>query len=186
MVQRYNLYLQCPTISDSLENLDALNVSDFIKFSQRGIEKENLRSSKCSISLKAHPKLMAILTNFALPRLSEALIELVTDPNKDLNKCLKELEDIVYFCLKNTDEDFWPASIPMSIENEATIPIADYGNTNSGKLKKLYRVGLSYRYGSMMQTVSGIHYNFSFDDQLFENWAKRDGETLREFKDKNI
>ncbi|MDA9705391.1 glutamate--cysteine ligase [SAR86 cluster bacterium] len=171
---------------DSLENLDALNVSDFIKFSQRGIEKENLRSSNCSISLKAHPKAYgSSLTNSRITTdFSEALIELVTDPNKDLNKCLKELEDIVYFCLKNTDEDFWPASIPMSIEDEALIPIADYGNTNSGKLKKLYRVGLSHRYGSMMQTVSGIHYNFSFGDELFENWAKKDGETLREFKDK--
>ena len=171
---------------NSLENLDALNVSDFIKFSQRGIEKENLRSSNCSISLKAHPKAYgSSLTNSRITTdFSEALIELVTDPNKDLNSCLKELEDIVYFCLKNTDEDFWPASIPMSIEDEASIPIADYGSTNSGKLKKLYRVGLSQRYGSMMQTVSGIHYNFSFDDQLFEKWAKTEGETLREFKDK--
>ena len=41
---------------NSLENLDALKVSDFIKFSQRGIEKENLRSSSRSISLEAHPK----------------------------------------------------------------------------------------------------------------------------------
>ena len=171
---------------DSLENLDALNVSDFIKFSQRGIEKENLRSSNCSISLKAHPKAYgSSLTNSRITTdFSEALIELVTGPNKDLNNCLKELEDIVYFCLKNTDEDFWPASIPMSIEDEATIPIADYGNSNSGRLKKLYRVGLSHRYGSMMQTVSGIHYNFSFDDRLFEQWAKKEGEKLREFKDK--
>ena len=171
---------------DSLENLDALNVSDFIKFSQRGIEKENLRSSNRSISLRTHPKAYgSSLTNSRITTdFSEALIELVTGPNKDLNNCLKELEDIVYFCLKNTDEDFWPASIPMSIEDEATIPIADYGNSNSGRLKKLYRVGLSHRYGSMMQTVSGIHYNFSFDDRLFEQWAKKEGEKLREFKDK--
>ena len=171
---------------NSLENLDALNVSDFIKFSQRGIEKENLRSSNRSISLRAHPKAYgSSLTNSRITTdFSEALIELVTGPNKDLNNCLKELEDIVYFCLKNTDEDFWPASIPMSIEDEATIPIADYGNSNSGRLKKLYRVGLSHRYGSMMQTVSGIHYNFSFDDRLFEQWAKKEGEKLREFKDK--
>ena len=171
---------------NSLENLDALNVSDFIKFSQRGIEKENLRSSSRSISLEAHPKAYgSSLTNSRITTdFSEALIELVTSPNEDLNSCLKELEDIVYFCLKNTDDDFWPASIPMSIEDESTIPIADYGNTNSGKLKKLYRVGLSHRYGSMMQTVSGIHYNFSFDDRLFEEWAKKEGEKLREFKDK--
>ena len=67
------------------------------------------------------------------------IIELVTSPNKDLKSCLKELEDIVYFCLKNTDDDFWPASIPMSIEDESGIPIADYGSSNSGRLKKLYR-----------------------------------------------
>ena len=171
---------------NSLETLDALNVSDFIKFSQRGIEKENLRSSSRSISLEAHPKAYgSSLTNSRITTdFSEALIELVTSPNEDLNSCLKELEDIVYFCLKNTDDDFWPASIPMSIEDESTIPIADYGNNNSGKLKKLYRVGLSHRYGSMMQTVSGIHYNFSFDDRLFEEWAKKEGEKLREFKDK--
>jgi glutamate--cysteine ligase len=160
---------------NSLEDLDSLNLSDFIKISQRGIEKENLRSNNSSISLRAHPKAYgSSLTNSRITTdFSEALIELVTGPNKDLNNCLKELEDIVYFCLKNTDEDFWPASIPMSIEDEATIPIADYGGTNSGKLKKLYRVGLSHRYGSMMQTVSGIHYNFSFDDRLFEQWAKK-------------
>ncbi len=171
---------------NSLEDLDSLNLSDFIKISQRGIEKENLRSNNSSISLEPHPKVYgSSLTNSRITTdFSEALIELVTGPNKDLNNCLKELEDIVYFCLKNTDEDFWPASIPMSIEDEATIPIADYGNSNSGRLKKLYRVGLSHRYGSMMQTVSGIHYNFSFDDRLFEQWAKKEGEKLREFKDK--
>ena len=171
---------------NSLENLDSLNLSDFIKISQRGIEKENLRSNNCSISLAPHPKIYgSSLTNSRITTdFSEALIELVTNPNRDLKSCLKELEDIVYFCLKNTVEDFWPASIPMSIDDESAIPIADYGHSNSGKLKKLYRVGLSHRYGSMMQTVSGIHYNFSFDDQLFEEWSNKEGEALREFKDK--
>ena len=84
---------------NSLENLDTLNVSDFMKFSQRGIEKENLRSNNCSISLSAHPKAFgSSLTNSRITTdFSEALIELVTDPNKDLNDCLKELEDIIYF-----------------------------------------------------------------------------------------
>ena len=67
----------------------------------------------------------------------------------------------------------------MSIKDESEIPIADYGRSNSGKLKKLYRIGLSQRYGSMMQTVSGIHYNFSFDDHLFQEWAKKEGQSLR-------
>ena len=134
---------------NSLEDLDSLNLSDFIKLSRRGIEKENLRSNNSSISLEPHPKVYgSSLTNSRITTdFSEALIELVTSPNKDLKSCLKELEDIVYFCLKNTDDDFWPASIPMSIEDESAIPIADYGNSNSGRLKKLYRVGLSQRYG---------------------------------------
>ena len=171
---------------NSLEYLDSLNLSDFIKISRRGIEKENLRSNNCSLSLEPHPEVYgSSLTNSRITTdFSEALIELVTSPNKDLKSCLKELEDIVYFCLKNSEEDFWPASIPMSIEDESAIPIADYGHSNSGKLKKLYRLGLSHRYGSMMQTVSGIHYNFSFDDQLFEEWANKEGEILREFRDK--
>ena len=171
---------------NSLEDLDSLNVSDFINLSRRGIEKENLRSSNCSISMDPHPKAYgSSLTNSRITTdFSEALIELVTSPSGDLNSCLRELEDIVYFCLKNTNEDFWPASIPMSIKDESEIPIADYGHSNSGKLKKLYRIGLSQRYGSMMQTVSGIHYNFSFDDHLFQEWAKKEGQSLREFKDK--
>ena len=60
----------------------------------------------------------------------------------------------------------------------------DFVSSNERKIKKLYRVGLSHRYGSMMQTVSGIHYNFSYDNHLFEEWAKKEKQTLREFKDK--
>ena len=54
--------------------------------------------------------------------------------------------------------------MPCSIRDESKIRIANYGTSNSGKLKELYRIGLSYRYGSMMQCVSGIHYNFSLAD----------------------
>ncbi|MCP5732453.1 glutamate--cysteine ligase, partial [Klebsiella pneumoniae] len=32
----------------------------------------------------------------------------------------------------------------------------------------LYRHGLGIRYGRRMQTISGVHYNVSFPDTLFE------------------
>ena len=65
---------------NSLDDLDSLNLSDFIKISQRGIEKENLRSNNSSISLRAHPKAYgSSLTNSRITTdFSEALIELVT------------------------------------------------------------------------------------------------------------
>ena len=76
----------------------------------------------------------------------------------------------------NAKEHFW-------LENEDSIRLADYGTSNSGLLKTLYRSGLSYRYGSMMQTVSGIHYNFSFSDEFFE--SIRGEEDLQTFKNKS-
>ena len=51
--------------------------------------------------------------------------------------------------------------MPCAFQNEQEIRIAEYGETNSGMLKHIYRKGLRLRYGSIMQCVSGIHYNFS-------------------------
>ncbi len=41
------------------------------------------------------------------------------------------------------------------------IPIGRYGSSNVGRAKTVYRIGLAHRYGRRMQTISGIHYNFS-------------------------
>ena len=43
-----------------------------------------------------------------------------------------------------------------------SIPIARYGRSNIGRMKEVYRRGLGYRYGRMMQAISGVHYNYSF------------------------
>ncbi len=36
-----------------------------------------------------------------------------------------------------------------------------YGSSNIGRAKSVYRMGLGHRYGRRMQTISGIHYNWS-------------------------
>ncbi len=152
----------------------------------RGIEKESLRVSRENTIAKTnHPKsLGSALTNrYITTDFSEALLELITPPQSSIEEVLKNLSEICKFTIEETPEIIWPSSIPCKIDDEDSIRLADYGTSNSGLLKTLYRSGLSYRYGSMMQTVSGIHYNFSFSDSFFE--SLRGKEELRNFKNKS-
>ena len=51
--------------------------------------------------------------------------------------------------------------MPCNLPADEAIPVGRYGTSNVGRAKTVYRMGLSYRYGRRMQTISGIHYNFS-------------------------
>ena len=51
--------------------------------------------------------------------------------------------------------------MPCNLPGDEAIPLGRYGTSNVGRAKTVYRMGLSYRYGRRMQTISGIHYNFS-------------------------
>lgn len=67
------------------------------------------------------------------------------------------------------DEKLWPLSMPCMLDDEEeNIRLAQYGSSNIGKFKTLYRRGLGVRYGRRMQTISGVHYNISFPDEVFE------------------
>lgn len=70
------------------------------------------------------------------------------------------------------DEIILNTSMPLSA-NESEIQEANFGNSNSGQMKRVYRKGLSARYGKIMQIISGIHYNFSFDKKLIESIADK-------------
>jgi glutamate--cysteine ligase len=59
------------------------------------------------------------------------------------------------------DEMLWVSSMPCGLPTDETIPIARFGSSNVGRAKSVYRMGLSHRYGRRMQTISGIHYNWS-------------------------
>ena len=63
-------------------------------------------------------------------------------------------------------EYLWPFSNPPYIKNELDIPIAQfYGEEAS---KTVYREYLSKKYGRYKMTFSGIHFNFSFKDELLQ------------------
>ena len=158
----------------------------------RGIEKEGLRVRPDGyLAQTPHPlKLGSKLTHpFITTDYSESLLELITDPRstpKDTLAMLRQLHVLVYQALPE-GELMWPLSMPcMLSSNDADIPLADYGSSNTGKLKTLYRSGLGIRYGRRMQTIAGLHYNLSFGDGLFEHWqtqlTDKRSESLAEFK----
>ena len=131
----------------------------------RGIERESLRvDENGNISQKNHPQnLGSPLTNKDITTdFAEALLELVTptfESPEELFAYLNLLHKFVYSEIG--EEILWNFSMPCAFKNEKEIRIAEYGNSNSGMLKHIYRKGLRLRYGSIMQCVSGIHYNFS-------------------------
>lgn len=143
---------------------------------QRGIEKEGLRMSPQGyIASTPHPKkLGSKLTHpFITTDYSESLLELITEPKdtpKEALAMLRELHVLVQHALEN-DELLWGMSMPCMLSvDDNDILLADYGTSNIGKLKTLYRHGLGIRYGRRMQTIAGLHYNLSFGDQLFTTW----------------
>jgi glutamate--cysteine ligase len=100
---------------------------------------------------------------------SENLLEFITGVHASTNGLVKELEEIHSFTSQAiNDEILWPCSLPSELPSDEKIPLADFGESNVGKLKTLYRKGLGHRYGRSMQSIAGIHYNFSMSDKFWE------------------
>ena len=156
---------------------------------QRGIEKESLRVKlNGHISLLPHPAALgSALTNpYITTDFSEALLELITPVSRTIDGCLQELDNIHRYTVQNIEEDeiLWATSMPCPLSTDTEIPIAQYGKSNIGRLKTLYRQGLHHRYGSLMQAIAGIHYNFSMPEAFWESYknnCKFEGST-QDFK----
>ena len=138
---------------------------------RRGIEKESLRVSPDGhLAQTPHPRgLGSALTHPAITTdYSEALLELITPAFTRIEETLSYLKNTHIFTYQNIqDELLWVNSMPCIMGEEHTIPIAQYGSSNIGKMKSIYRKGLGHRYGRLMQTISGIHYNFSFPEEFW-------------------
>ena len=143
----------------------------------RGIEKECLRvSPEGRISRRPHPPALgsALTSPYITTDFSEALLEFITPKQQTIDGCLGLLEDIHRFTYANLEggEILWAASMPCPAGTEGEVPIAEYGSSNIGQLKRLYRVGLSHRYDSLMQAIAGLHYNFSMPDTFWEPYRR--------------
>ena len=154
----------------------------------RGIEKESLRVSPSGhIANSPHPKALgSALTHPSITTdYSEALLEFITAPSCSIEEVLSELEDIHRFTYSHIGQELlWASSMPCQLGADDQIPIAEYGSSNTGTMKRVYRLGLGYRYGRAMQTIAGIHYNFSVPDELWLELQqqKQNTQTLQDFK----
>tara|TARA_B100000575_G_C23112128_1_gene642527 strand:+ start:49 stop:1617 length:1569 start_codon:yes stop_codon:yes gene_type:complete len=156
---------------------------------RRGIEKECLRVSPAGqLSTRRHPAALgSALTNpYITTDFSEALLEFITPAYADIKDCLDMLENIHRFSLENLEEQemLWVCSMPCPLNTDSEIPIARYGSSNIGRMKALYRSGLHHRYGSLMQIIAGLHYNFSMPDSFWQPFKKicGDQQSLMDFK----
>ena len=156
--------------------------ADSLKFI-RGIEKEGLRvTPEGKISQLTHPKALgsALTHPMITTDYSEALLEFITPAKAstdDLVTCLQELHQFTYQNIAE-NELIWPGSMPAIIDDELDIHIAEYGSSNIGRLKHIYRHGLWHRYGRIMQSIAGLHFNFSMPESFWQHYYEQQNSTL--------
>lgn len=154
-----------------LQRVLASSAAQLLRGGLKGLEKESLRvTPEGRIVHTPHPRALgAALTHPHITTdYSEALIELVTPPLATSEATLEFLCDIHSFVYPQLgSEMLWATSMPCSLDRDAEIPIAYYGKSNVGMMKHVYRRGLGWRYGRTMQTISGVHFNYSFPTALW-------------------
>lgn len=138
---------------------------------QRGIEREALRmNGDAELSDKPHStRLGSALTHTSITTdYAESLLEFITPVHKDIDELVDYLSDLHRFTLDNIDDELlWPMSMPCMVAKEDDIELANYGSSNVGQMKHIYRKGLKNRYGSLMQVISGLHFNYSLGDDAW-------------------
>ena len=141
---------------------------------RRGLEKESLRATmEGQLVSTPHPAALGsalthphITTDF-----SESQVELITGVHAGAQDCIDELTRVQQFTVQALgDEMLWVSSMPCGLPADEEIPLGQYGTSNVGRSKTVYRTGLGYRYGRRMQTISGIHYNWSMPQVSSEQY----------------
>lgn len=150
----------------------------------KGIEKESLRvDSDGRLAMTPHPiGLGSALTNqYVTTDFSEALLEFVTPAFDSTWQTLRALCEIHQFSYPQiNDELLWVASMPCMMTNDNEIPLAQYGHSNVGRMKTIYRNGLGYRYGRKMQTIAGVHFNYSLPQAFWQYYQEAEQSALSE------
>ncbi|MDP6969799.1 MAG: glutamate--cysteine ligase [Gammaproteobacteria bacterium] len=171
------------SISDTLAPLHGTPVAQALRHLQCGIEKEGLRlDHKGRIALTDHPQALgSALTHGSITTdYSEALQEFITPVFSQPEAAISHMQQLHSFnarVLADQQEYLWPASMPGYLAGEDDIRIAEYGRSNTGKLKHIYRVGLAWRYGKIMQCIAGMHYNFSPQEDFWQAYQAYLGDT---------
>ena len=157
------------------QRLKALaNIKDKSIFTQNliGLEKETLRvNPEGGLAQTPHPLALgsALTHPYITTDYSEALLEMVTPPADNVHTVLDFLNDTQRFIYNQLDDELlWATSMPCVVAGETSIPLAQYGSSNAGLMKTVYRRGLGLRYGRVMQVIAGVHFNFSFSEKFWQ------------------
>ena len=168
-------------IKRRIERLANLGSADVFAGGRKGIEKESLRVLHDGrLAATPHPAALgsALTSEFITTDFSEVLLEFVTPAYASTWETLRILCEIHQFTYARlADELMWVASMPCLMAEDGEIPLAQYGASNVGTMKTVYRNGLGYRYGRKMQTIAGVHFNYSLPEQFWPQY--RDVEKSR-------
>jgi glutamate--cysteine ligase len=89
---------------------------------------------------------------------------------------MKFMETVHSYTYQQLDDELlWSASMPCIVDGDMSIPIANYGSSNIGKMKHVYRIGLWHRYGRSMQAIAGIHFNYSLPEKFWPIYQQLEG-----------
>ena len=172
----------------SLSTEQVATLSPHLVGLMHGIEKEGLRIDPQN-HVAQTPHAAALGSTLTHPSIttdySESLLEFITPKLPRLRDSFNYLADLHAYTLRNIgDERVWPASMPPRLQGEESIPIANYGTSNIGTMKHVYRQGLGVRYGRVMQSIAGIHFNFSLPDEFWQQFYELMGDqrSLQDFK----
>lgn len=163
------------------------NLVAFLFEGKFGLEKENVRVTKEGhLSLKEHPLTFGDKSKnpFITTDFSESQIELITPPMASIEEAYNLLDTLNNIVTLNLDNEYlWPQSLPPILPNEEDIPIAKFSKDAYDENHE-YRKKLAEKYGRKKQLISGIHYNFSLNDQFIKKLysASKSNETLQDFK----
>ncbi len=145
------------------------NLHELLLNGNFGIERENLRvTQNGTLAQTDHPTIFGdkLRNPYITVDFAESQMELITPPLpniKEMCDFLENLNDIVLSELK--DEYLWPQSTPPEINQNDEIKEASFKD-GVGKSAADYRQHLSKKYGKIKQLLSGIHFNFSFNDDF--------------------
>ncbi len=168
-------------VSKRIHRLSEQGSRDIISGGRKGVEKESLRVFPDGrLADTPHPgALGSALTNrYITTDFSEALLEFVTPAYANTWETLRVLCELHQFTYNRVDDELlWVTSMPCLMAEDNDIPLAQYGTSNVGRMKTVYRNGLGHRYGRRMQTIAGIHYNYSLPEQFWSEFAELEGST---------
>ncbi len=141
--------------------------------SRIGLEKENLRVQADGVIAQSdHPAGLgsALCNPYITTDYSEALLELVTPALQSTHDALDFLHQTQRLVQRNLakNEFVWNTSMPCLLGGSDNIRVGCYGDSYPGRMKSVYRRGLGLRYGRSMQTIAGIHFNYSWPETFWQ------------------